>query len=366
MEASWYYPTYLTLITLLTAIMASQYARYPNSRLSRKGGSSAPALVLTIAMTLWIGLRPISILFTDMVNYLEMYRIHRYWTYFFDSNAENFLFDNIYAYMSYAGYDIYLFFLLIAAIYFGGMYIALKKLFPKDALYALIIYLGAFSTFSYGTNGIKAGAAASLFLCAIAYRRQTFACIVFLIVSLGFHHSMVMPIAAFVICWFYSNPKNYLTGWVICLIIAALHITVFQEFFGSMGDESAAGYLSTQNGFGNYYTGFRIDFVIYSAAPVFLGNWVVYSKGYRSRFYNFIYCTYTLTNAVWMLCMYASFTNRIAYLSWLMLPIVLIYPFFDYSFIPRQYKKLNIVAWCHIGFTLAMQIVYYGFLKSMI
>ena len=83
-------------------------------------------------------------------------------------------------------------------------------------------------------------------------------------------------------------------------------------------------------------------------------------KGYHSDTYNFLYCVYTLTNSVWILCLYASFTNRIAYLSWLMLPIVLIYPFFDYWFEPRQYKALNSVAWGHIGFTIFMSMFYYG------
>ena len=84
---------------------------------------------------------------------------------------------------------------------------------------------------------------------------------------------------------------------------------------------------------------------------------------YKSSLYEFIYCIYTLTNSIWMLCMYASFTNRIAYLSWLLYPIVLVYPFFDKPFINNQYRKLNIVAGCHLGFTLAMVIIYYGFLE---
>ncbi len=367
MDANLYYTVFLTVVTIMTAVISSKYSSYPDSRFVLRRTSSGGALFLTVALTLFIGLRPLSYLFTDMYNYHMSYYHVFGQPYSFNPDSENIFFDNILYYLASERYDLDLFFLLIAAIYFGGIFIAMKKLFPRDTLYAVVIYLGAFSTFSYATNGIKAGAAASIFLCAIAYRRQLPACIMFLIASLGFHHSMIMPIAAFAICHFYSEPKKYLSLWIICLIIAACHITFFQELFGSMANDQGAGYLIKDKAISNwgYYAGFRFDFALYSAAPIVLGYWLITNCGYRSKTYNFIYSLYTLTNAVWLLCMYASFTNRIAYLSWLMLPIALTYPFFDSCFRPRQYRLANTVARCHLGFTLAMTIVYYGFLKAL-
>ena len=254
-----------------------------------------------------------------------------------------------------------MFFFIIATIYFGGIAIACQKLFPKDAAYAFVIYVGAFSTFNYATNGIKAGAAAAIFLCAIGFYKKKLISIILLILSLGFHHSMVLPIVAFIICKYYRSPKFYLIVWVISLLIAAAHITYFQTLFGGMTDDHGAEYLVMDNS--GYRTGFRLDLVIYSSAPVILGYYIINKWRYSSKTYNFIYCLYLLTNSVWMLCMYASFTNRIAYLSWFMLPIVLIYPFFDKPFIRNQYRKLNVVAWWHLGFTLMMTYVYYIFIK---
>lgn len=368
MDANLYYTVYLTAVTIMTAVLASQYSSLPDSRFGLKRTGAGAALILTVAMTLFIGLRPLSYLFTDMYNYHMLYYHVFGQPYSFNPDNENFLFDNILHYLASERYDLDLFFLLIAAIYFVGIFIAMRKLFPRDTLYAVIIYLGAFSTFSYATNGIKAGAAASIFLCAIAYRKRLPACIMFLIASLGFHHSMIMPITAFVICLFYSEPKKYLALWIVCLAIAACHITFFQELFGSMADEQGAGYLIKDKAISNwgYYSGFRFDFAVYSAVPVVLGYYLISKLGYKSKTYNFIYSLYTLTNAVWLLCMYASFTNRIAYLSWLMLPVALVYPFFDSRFLPHQYRKANIVAWYHLGFTLAMMIIYYGFLKAML
>lgn len=343
--------------------MALNYALYNNNRLySKSQAKTKGALILTIIMILFIGLRPLSGVFVDMKNYNVIYQMKKGVPYDYTLDTDNFLFDNLLFGLSSHAVDITVFFIIIAVIYFGGIYLACKKLFPKDTLYTIIIYLAAFSTFSYGTNGIKAGAAASLFLCAIAYKEKVVPCIIFLILSLGFHHSMVMPIAAFVICLLYRKPKAYIMIWSLCVLIAAAHISFFQNIFASMSDDIGAGYLSEDES--GYRTGFRLDFIIYSAAPVIWGYCIMSKYNYKSDFYRFIYCIYTLTNSIWMLCMYASFTNRIAYLSWLLYPIVLIYPYFDKPFIKNQYKSLNIVAGCHLGFTLAMTIIYYGLLDA--
>lgn len=353
-----YQTFYLVVISILTMILSIQYGGYSNSRLSAKPtGKLYGVVILSVMVAAYLGFRPYSYRFIDMMNYYLWYINSNIHDFHFNSDTGNLIFDNLYNYMIASGADPRAFFVIIAAVYIGGISVACTKLFPKDAFYAIIIYLAAFSTFSYGTNGIKAGAAASVFLCAIAYRRHLLKCIVFLALSIGLHHSMYVPVLAFVICYFYKKPKIYLIMWLACFVISAMHITFFQELFsGVAGDESTSSYLSI--GEEGYYSGFRIDFILYSSAPVFLGYYCM-KRGYESSNYNFIWCLYVLVNSVWMLCMYASFTNRIAYLSWLMLPIVLIYPYFDKAFIPHQYRELNKVAWGHLLFTLFMTFIYY-------
>ena len=60
-----------------------------------------------------------------------------------------------------------------------------------------------------------------------------------------------------------------------------------------------------------------------------------------------------------MLCMYAEFTNRIAYLSWFMYPFVLIYPLVCENWGTQKYRTLSKFMLLHLGFTLFMQIIYY-------
>ncbi len=79
---------------------------------------------------------------------------------------------------------------------------------------------------------------------------------------------MAMPIAAYIAAWFYNKSKWYFIAWGIALLIAAAHITFFQELFAGMADEGGANYLSDTSGTWGGKSGFRIDFVLYSALPV--------------------------------------------------------------------------------------------------
>lgn len=356
---------FLTIITIFTIVISYKYSIYSDPELIHKSKfSKAPSLFLTIFLIIFIGCRPLHSAFLDMWNYTEYYNHNLGVPFSFDLDKTNFIFDNLFSYLSSRYADIVIFFIIMAALYLGGIYIACDKLFPNDTLYALIIYLGAFSTFSYATNGLKAGAAASIFLLALGFYDKKVICALLLWISLGFHHAMILPIYALVICYFYRKPKFYLALWFICVMIAYAHIDFFQSFFQDLADEEGSGYLSTSAyESGGYYTGFRPDFILYSAFPIFVGYWAIFRNNYISKFYNLIYCTYLLSNSIWMLCMYASFTNRIAYLSWFMLPIVIVYPFFDKYFTINQYRKLDIVAWCNLGFTLFMTLIYYRLIK---
>ena len=206
---------------------------------------------------------------------------------------------------------------------------------------------------------MKAGLAASLFLVSIAYRDKLWISIPIALLTYGFHHSMIMVIAAYLVVLFYKNPKYYFWGWIICLIIAILHINFFQVFFASFVDEHGAGYLMAIERGGYHITGFRLDFILYSAVPIYLGYQMFNKYKFQSTTYSFLLRLYILTNSIWMLCMYAGNSNRIAYLSWFMYPIVLLYPFISREQNQWQGKYLRYVVYGHLAFTLFMMFIYY-------
>jgi hypothetical protein len=172
---------------------------------------------------------------------------------------------------------------------------------------------------------------------------------------------MIMVIAAFTITLIIKNAKFYFAMWLFCLLMAAAHITTFAQLFSGFTTDHGAGYLLTEGGNDGTKGGFRIDFIIYSAAPVVVGWCAVFKKNIElSSLYKKLLCLYLCLNGIWMLCMYASFTNRIAYLSWFLYPIVLIYPFLHEQWGENRYRIFSLVMLGHLGFTLFMNIVYYG------
>lgn len=353
--AQYYSTVYLTIITILSLFAFGRYGKYGSERLlDRNKEPIIPSFFLFAFMMLFIGFRPVSHVFVDMAGTAAEFAFWDMGTYSFRWDAENLLYDNLRIYMATTHIPVEHFFKLIALIYFGTMYIACRRLFPRDTFFAYLTFLAAFSTFTYGTNGIKAGSAASIFMLALAYRDKPIVTAVLALVSLGFHHSMIMVVASYLIVYIHHKPKWYFALWVFSLAVAALHIGVFQSVFQSMADERGANYLAEQQ-FGK---GFRIDFILYGAMPVLIGYYAIYKKKIQSNTYNIILCMYLMTNSIWMLCMYAEFTNRIAYLSWFQYPVVLIYPFLKERWSPSQYPTVMKIAFAHLAFTLLLSFIY--------
>lgn len=353
--ASLYQGVYLLFVTLMTFIAMSSYNKW-GKHFDAKRDSLYVALLLLIVVIFFIGTRPVSgKYFADMAGYYTQYEVVSGNSFFFDWDTENLIFNNIFNWMASIGISFDIWLMVVTIAYFGWMFVACRRLFEKDVLLAFVVCLGAFSTFSYGTNGMKAGVAASLFLVAIAYRDKLWISIPIALLTYGFHHSMTLVIGSYFVVLFLKKTKYYFIGWIACLIMAALHITFFQVLFAGFTDEHGAGYLLSE-----VNSGFRPDFILYSAVPVYLGYLVINKYKYQSVTYSFLLRLYIMANAMWLLCMYASFNNRIAYLSWFMYPIVLLYPFVSRERNQLKGKYLRYVVYGHLGFTLFMTFVYYA------
>lgn len=344
---------YLILITIITLVTV-EYRKDLRTR-----ENLSPSLILCVFLVLFIGFRPHSgRYFGDTYNYANWWGVQSWEGFQWD--VSNIIFDNLYNYWGSIFPDATPLFVFMAALYFFFLFMACQKLFPSNTLITFLVCLAAFSTFSYGTNGIKAGVAASLFLVALAYRDHFLISVLFLFLSWGFHHSMQVPVAAYILTLIIKSHNWYFYGWLFCLVMAVGHVSFFQNLFAGFTDESGSNYLSDTADYGLKF-GFRLDFVIYGAMPVLMGYYVKYKYLLNDKLYDIILNMYLTCNGIWMLCMYASFTNRIAYLSWFMYPILLIYPCYviqdeDHPLVQIRKK----VVLLHLAFTLFMELIYYA------
>lgn len=370
---------FLFLITICTF---TQIKKYQSSSFDYGLRNSLRAnmlsLFLCLLFTLLIGLRPVgseseSYQWADSAVYRWDYYQQVGLPFSFKWDTENIIWDNLFDWWASNSLGITPFFLLADAIYFGCTYLACRKWFPHDTTIAYLVFLGAFSTYSYAYNGVKAGVAAAIFLLAIANYEKRAWSVSLVLISLGIHHSMQMPVAAYILTLFYKNPKWYFYGYAFCVVMSVFHVGFFASLFAGMSnDERGAEYLlATGQSDYDYITGFRPDFLLYSAMPILIGYKIVMKEKLQvSKLYSALLHMYISTNGIWCLCMYASYSNRIAYLSWFMYPFVLIYPFLKEDlrgmlFLKsrNQYVQLAKVASYHLYFTLFMELVFYKFIK---
>lgn len=354
MPVSSYFILYPIVVAILTVFTLStlKFHHFIEEKSNVKY-NSVPGLIVALVFAIFVGLRPLSAKFVDMINYSQVYYALNYGREFKGFNFDaNYISDNVFAWMGANYYEVGAFFLLMSLIYFVITYFAMTKIFRQYAFLGFITFLGAFSTFSYATNGIRAGAAAAFFLLAIGYFSCKWKGALCLFISLGLHHAMILPIIAYIAVWLFSRPKAYFVFWLVCVCISFLHITFFQQIFASLSDESGATYLSSIDTDWGGKVGFRLDFILYSCFPIVIGYYAIFKRRLTSRLYSFMLSLYMLINAVWMLCMYAAFTNRIAYLSWLMYPVLIVYPFVCKNFMPNQRLWLVIVVLIQFIFTV--------------
>ena len=104
-------------------------------------------------------------------------------------------------------------------------------------------------------------------------------------------------------------------------------------------------------------TGFRWDFLLYSAMPILLGWYIVFKRGIVCEKYSYLLNTYILCNSFWIMMIRASYSNRFAYLSWFLYPIVLAYPLLSFKVFQEQNNhKVALILVAHTTFTVIMSL----------
>lgn len=350
--------------------------------------SMVPALVLTIFLIIFIGLRPIWVGFGDTVIYSHTYKRITPVYGDIDWHAE-WLFSIIRTWCKSMNFTVSGFFIIVEAGYMGFMFWAYKKALWENVWFAMMFALSAYSMFTYGVNGMRNGLACSVVTLAIIYAAKDKNIIVAGILcffAMGIHKSTLLPTAALVVAlYIIKKPKLALLFWLFSIPLSLVAGGPISSFFMGLGfDDRATAYMSGENlKYGNFSsTGFRWDFLAYSAMPVWLIWYVmkqiekrrkemgiektleeeqsgVYGAGIMAdaesmQVFNVLAIVYLLTNAFWVMVIKAAFSNRFAYLSWFIYPLVLAYGVIRLHIWEDQDKKAGLILFLHASFTFIM------------
>ncbi|WOD43363.1 EpsG family protein [Hwangdonia lutea] len=319
------------------------------------------ALFLLITLLIYIGFRPIHGIFIDMTTYAHIFKRYLNGTYVIDSDY-GFSYFLLFCTKT---MTLEMFFFVCACVYIIPLYIASRNWFPKHYFFAFLLFVGSFSFWAYGVNGIRNGMATSLFVLAMSYyKKNTSLMVLFFFLSYSFHTSMLLPIAAFCCTFFVTDTKKYYFFYILSIALSVSMGGIWENIFASIGfgDDRFSTYLTSANSSTSKFasTGFRYDFLIYSAAPIILSRYYKYVSGYKSAIYDHVLHTYIIANGFWIMIIRANFSNRFAYLSWFLMAVVVIYPLLDKNIWTNQFKKIGYVILIYYAFTYGM-FMYYAF-----
>lgn len=340
-----YAPIFYNLILILVLIKSFQL--YNANRMSM--------WLLSLFLIFFLGLRPIDgKYFIDTISYASIYEGMKYTE---DSVFVNdWVFGNLMSIFAKSGFSVHVFFLVVEALYVFNYMLACRRFFEQHGYLAFLMVVSSFSFYSYGINTIRAGLAASFVLLAMSYVNSSkIKAAILAFIGVNVHTSMWLPVGAVIFGLFYKNSKHYFYWWLLSIVISAVVGKQLELFFatsGFVGDDRFAGYLTKTDT--EYKIGFRIDFLLYSCVPVFAGYYYIVKKKYKDKIYTMLYNSYLIANSFWILVIRANFSDRFAYLSWFMYPIVLIYPLLKERLVVNQRRTIVTIMVLHALFTYLM------------
>lgn len=383
---------YYWAVFLFCLFLYFNYSGSDNCDKLLKKNSMYPALILTLFLMVYMGLRPVSHVFGDTVNYAWGYKLANGLAFFKMDFEEEWLWEFILLTCKQSGFTVNMWFLIVEIGYLGFVFLGLRKLLHENPWMAMLFFLSAFSTFTFGTNGIRNGLACSMviFAFAIAANKgvgQLIQAGIVMVLAFGIHRSTALPIIAFFVAsYLIKSPKFAIGFWVASIGLSLVLGGFFTNFFMGLGfDDRMTSYATSmeQNKEQFSQTGFRWDFLLYSAMPVWL-TWYICKKvdeeralygetqeeietgvpgagriadAHSMRVFYILSTTYMLANSFWVMVNKAAFSNRFAYLSWFMYPVVIAYAVIRLHIWEDQDKKAGLILAAHAGFTLLMYVM---------
>ena len=350
------------MVGILCFSVSFRFISSPDFRLQSESHKSLFPYILCIGFILWLGFRPVSgVYFGDTANYaLEYIGIQA------DNAVEiNWKSEWVWAILMVlcksSNLPVSVFFTIVEAGYFLFAFAAVRKFLPSNFLMGLLFLLSSLMFYNFGVNGIRNGLACSILFLAIAYflENKYLPAVLLAILAFGTHRSMALPIMAILLGRYVIKDYRYAVYiWIACIFISIIAGNFFVNILGAIDfDDRMTSYNTSDYSNSFSSTGFRWDFLIYSTPPIILAWYVLVKLKIRDDWYRILSIAYCIANAFWILIIKISFTNRFAYLSWFLYPILIAYPIMNLPIWRDQDKKIGLTLAIYCSFTLFLQLV---------
>ncbi len=315
--------------------------------------------IYAILFIVAVGFRPISAAFGDTVNYARTYNSFSRISEGITSSKDSFFYSFMWLCSQFMSVN--WFFFIIEILYILPIVWGCYRLMHNNADIGLIFCFAAFSFFTYGVNGLRNGVALSFVFLAMTFMKSgawnIIICAILSLLGIAFHASAALPVICMIAAFFIRKPKWFFYFWALSILISLLAGNAVANIFAGLGfDDRLSDYILVdvdENMFSR--VGFRWDFLLYSAMPIILGWYIINKKKVINKSYILLLGTYILANAFWIMVIRAEYSNRFAYLSWFLYPVVLAYPLLKLKIWPKsQGRKTAIIMMAHLAFTLVM------------
>ena len=322
-----------------------------------------PILIFSVFYIIFWGFRPISgIYFGDTAIYFEKYELLKNFGVFNMQGSEDvgsdWLFNTLMRSCAQV-MNVHFFFSIIMLLYMIMMFGGCRKIDKLHGALLMLFCVGAFSFYTYSVNGIRNGAACSFAIMAVAClcKEEKIWALVWSFIAIGFHKSAALPVATMFFTYYVSKPKYMYIAWIGAIVVSLTIGGYIENLLALLNfDERLAGNLQSDDADGLVLEHrFRWDFLLYSSMPILLGWYTIFKRQLFDKTYLLLLGTYIYANTFWVLAIRAVFSNRIAYLSWFIYPIVLAYPLLNFPVFKQNHSEKT--AWIllgHFGFTTVL------------
>ncbi len=366
--APYYFSIYMYVVMLFTLYKYSIMWNLPGYSVLYQRDNYKPMILFSLFFILLFGLRPISNAFGDTVNYDATYKVFQTYGNIDETPAEmesDWMFYHFMALCSQV-IDVSSFFVIVICLYVSLMFAGCRKIDLRHGATLMLFCIGAMSFYGYAVNGIRNGVACSFVILALANvcKGARIWPIVLSFIAISCHKSTALPLACMFFTYFVRNPKLMYMVWLAAIVVSLafgealtsllslLNIDARLAEMGKTGDEVYEDWgIELENRF-------RWDFMLYSAMPILLGAYTLFVRKIYNNTYLILLGTYIYANSFWVIVIRGLFSNRFAYLSWFIYPIVLAYPLLNLPVFKNNHsQKAAWILLAHLGFTIVLWIL---------